>query len=118
MPHNSPTQNPHLIHFLQSWLEWAEGGAQPTDYLALSHSRWGLCGCIEDYAEIRADEVNEVADTIRWEIEEALDEFWDCSEDYPFGRMEFLDRQRDRTQHRDPNRLAWVRAQLKIEGAL
>lgn len=78
---------------LANWLEWAENGA-PNG--APFYRGYGLCTnmCGRD-----------VGPELHWVLTE---EFGDDFE-YPFGRFEYIERQKDDTMHECPVRLAWVR---------
>ena len=90
---------PALRQFLADWLAWAEAGA-PKHPVFTRH--WGLCGCAFHYGGHR----------LRHEVRKAL-----SFVSYPFGgENEFNIRIKDRTQHLNPARLAWVRQQLGMEG--
>lgn len=84
------TISKELKTFLTNWLKWAENGA-PEDE---PYSRYyGLC--CNAPGEVFLELLTVLGD------------------DYPFGREEHDKRKVEKTQHLDPNRLAWVRATLE-----
>lgn len=83
-----------LRAFLRSWLEWVEAGAPPRKPYA-RHT--GLCGAASKYSYDVYDELYALF----------------LPEPYPFGADEYEDAAVNNTQHLDPNRLAFVRANME-----
>ncbi len=88
---------PETRKFLREWLEWAENGA-PECLVFRRHS--GLCPVASWY-----DDRNNTS--TRKDLERAFEH-----RSYPFGGAQYGKRCVSRTQHLDPNRLAWVRANV------
>lgn len=88
---------PETRQFLREWLEWAENGAPEHPVF---DCRLGLCTSAAEYDV--------------WNNTNTYDDLRAAfrGEDCPFGEDEYLDRCEARTQHLDPNRLAWVRANI------
>lgn len=81
-----------LKEFLKDWLDWAEG----KDYRYPHNIRSGLCL-----------DVSTVDSSLKYELTNLFEfEVW------PFGKTEYCNCARQGAQHKDPNRLAWVRAAL------
>lgn len=94
-----------LREFLTAWLAWAENGA-PSRYPFNPAN--GLCACAAIYADATyGDEVDLLTELANLFEDQGL------NANYPFGQYEYDMRHLDDTQHLDPNRLAWVREQLK-----
>lgn len=81
-----------LRAYLADWLAWTERGAPMNEQFS---RLFGLC-----YNAFQ---------TTHSVYDELCDIF---GEDYPFGEHDYYRRNEARTQHLDPNRLAWVRANL------
>lgn len=95
-----------LYAFLKAWLNWAENGAENDKPFIRSV---GLCRSARNYAE---DNFGNIVGGIVGELisiwrEEHLDH---C---YPFGEDEYLASRLKNSQHKDPNRLAWVKSKIK-----
>lgn len=93
-----------LHAFLTDWLAWVDAGAPEPHHcftrsagLCRSALWWGGTNHTTEYDAYGARE-------------DLLDLFGENG--HPFGRAEFFEASRLRTQHLDPNRLAWVRAVL------
>jgi hypothetical protein len=99
-----------LKKFLSEWLEWAESGAQGHEAFDRS---FGLCANLGFWlTENILDIPWEEADTAEREFGRLLhDEFGD-EYMYPFGRVDYLVRGNNGTQHLNEARLAWARKQL------
>lgn len=80
---------------LQSWLDWAEGGAPNGEPFFRDV---GLCTNMWEWDVEVGPELREVLE------EEFVDDF-----EYPFGQHDYIERQDDSTLHQCPKRLAWVR---------
>jgi hypothetical protein len=94
--------SPELRAFLADWLAWVERGAPEGE----PYSReFGLCASVYSYARL-APRVS--GHDLHVEL---CILFGDC--DFPFGFENYDQRNFDETQHKDPARLAWVRAQLE-----
>ncbi len=86
-----------LRQFLTDWLAWAEGEAVDRKPF---WRWWGLCG---NALTLDDDILDDLRDLL-------LRDFG--STPYPFGSSAYCTARAARTQHLDPNRLAWVRAKL------
>ena len=97
----SPDMSPELRAFLTEWLAWAEADA-PEHEVFSGHT--GLCNNVCWWTE------ENLQSTSFWLLRELEERLGDPS--FPFGRAEYTRARRAGLQHRDPNRLAWVRTQL------
>lgn len=93
-----------LHAFLTDWLAWVDDGAHEPHRCFIRSA--GLCS-----NALRWFGTNHTTEYDAYDAREDLIALFgeDC---YPFGRGVFFKRSRNRTQHLDPNRLAWVRAVL------
>lgn len=98
-----------LKAFLAAWLTWAEGEAQE---LTPFTRKYGLCSNVCYYCEVMFP-----GDYLRAErLEYALAKLLKITTGdtmYPFGKVQYATNVDSLTQHKDPQRLAWVRAQLE-----
>jgi len=95
-----PTGIDRALHaFLTDWLTWAEAGA-PDHPVFFPEA--GLCSNARWWGEEHG---------IGIDMDLAFMDIFG-GESYQFGCKAFYERSRNRTQHLDPNRLAWVRAVL------
>ena len=95
-----------LYAFLKAWLNWAENGAKNGYPFGRSV---GLCRSAVSYA---GDNFGGIMGGLMGELmsiweEEHLDH---C---YPFGEEEYRASRLKNSQHKDPNRLAWVKSKIK-----
>lgn len=99
-----------LYGFLDSWLFWVESGAEHRH----PYSRnTGLCDNFWEYARNRHLSTWEGVSAENL-LQEALeDSFGDGI--YPFGEENFYKRLAKKTQHEDPDRIAWVKQYLSYE---
>ena len=93
-----------LRAFLTDWLTWAEEGA-PEPHRCFTRLS-GLCSNALWWGG-----TNHTTEYDAYDAREDLLALFG-EDGYPFGREAFYERSRNRTQHLDPNRLAWVRATL------
>lgn len=92
-----------LYTFFKEWLEWAESGGKEHDVFR-NHS--GLCSNIDWWCS--NEELEFVPDEFtRLLMHSGLDI------NYPFGEEDYQYRLRNDTQHKCPERLAFVREQIK-----
>lgn len=94
--------SPELKAFLTDWLHWAENGAAESEPY---FRRVGLCtnaSLFQAHAVYACVELREILDT----------QFNERSVLFPFGEDAYTAARAAGTQHLDPDRLAWVRAQL------
>jgi hypothetical protein len=96
--------SPDLIAFLKAWHDWATSGAPDGEPFQRC---FGLCtNCRDNFGENA------------WEsLVGALEEEFGDSCD-PFGYYDYSAREKARTQHLCPKRLAWVRERLIEAGEL
>lgn len=107
----------NLKAFLREWLDWAEAGAPDSAEHTERNpnrfdSRYGLCGNTCEFEELSLDVHPD--DTGDLEVElSGLFEAQGLHRGYPFGQDAYdVDTERG-TQHRNTNRLLWVRTQLE-----
>lgn len=89
--------HPETRQFLKEWLEWAENGAPEHPVFDRSD---GLCRSAAEYDDLNNTDTHS-------DLRKAFD-----GESCPFGDDEYWRCAIARTQHLDPNRLAWVRANI------
>lgn len=89
---------PETRKFLREWLEWSEAGA-PEHRAFMRHN--GLCVTARIYDSFTGTKVKD-------DLRKAFKGLFK----YPFGKEEYAERLEAHTQHLDPNRLAWVRANI------
>lgn len=90
---------PDLKTFLTDWLAWTERGAPEGDPYT---RRYGLCHNAKVFDSRTRVSMWGLLDT----------QFDEDAATFPFGEDAYRAARTAKTQHLDPNRLAWVRAQL------
>jgi len=89
-----------LIAFLKAWYDWATSGAPEGEPFTRGY---GLCFAAPD--------------AVRRELRMALSASSGAVA-FPFGVVDYFERQEHFTQHECPKRLAWVRARLVEAGEI
>lgn len=106
-----PVSSKDLARFYAEWLDIAETYDYPDPMPARApwfRSYNGLCSNIREWLYYTPD-----ADTgIIVEMSLQFDAVTDSSYAYPFGYAAYQTAKRTNSMHKDPNRLAWVRARL------
>jgi len=90
-----------LKAFLTEWLAWAESGAPRHPIFT---PKYGLC-----------------TNSMNWEDHQTEERFWNIHHElkalligtFPFGRKSYDSDEIRETQHLNPQRLAWVKEQLR-----
>jgi len=93
---------PELRKALSDWLKWAENGAPDNECF---YRGFGLCVAVAFTGGMPLGE----------ELE-AIFAAQGLGRSHPFGKKAYNEGFDNKTMHLDPNRLAWVRAQLEGEG--
>lgn len=107
-----PNPSPELIAFLTDWLDWATSDAPDDRY----SSSYGLCYCSEDWVDDHEEQYPDLAySALSLELTRHFSANASCGS-YPFGEAAYDQCAATNTQHLDPNRRAWVRAQLAAAG--
>lgn len=99
-----------MYEYLSSWYTWATG--TPNDLVKYSQS-CGLCNGCYDYSQhgiIYEDKIG-CAHELQQELKRLFAEDG-LSTTYPFGSSSYIRAQRERAQHKDAARLAWVKSKI------
>ena len=102
--------SPLMYDFLLSWYTWANG--TPNDLVKYATS-CGLCNAVYDYSTHGI--VYEDKRGVSYELHQELKRLFaedGLSVTYPFGSSNYTEAQRNRTQHKDAARLAWVKSKI------
>lgn len=99
-----------LKKFLSEWLAWAEAGAPEHEAF---DRRYGLCADLGFWLTENIMVIpDEEADDVEVEFGRLLSAEFGDEYMYPFGRVDYLVRGNNGTQHLNEARLAWARKQL------
>lgn len=98
---------PELVKFYQSYWDWVNKGAPDLEPFARNLGLCSnLCYCVYSFYACQ-----DIKKAMKLQFTEA-----GLNRTFPFGEEEYDMHGMDETMHKDPNRLAWVRARLQDAG--
>lgn len=106
------TTTQHMRVFMAHYITFSETGENPLDF----QGEDGLCvekfRYLHLFTDMDFDEYIELLNSMTNLLEELLDGIESIDDGFPFGRDDYQDRYRNRTQHKCPMRLAFIRTYL------
>lgn len=102
---------PELLQFYKDWLEAAQAPDADKDDHLIFRNGMGLCGNLEMWCEEHYGEEDAEANAAYCCMKEQFEEAG-LSSIYPFGERDYDVAAFHDTQHKNPKRLAWVKARI------
>lgn len=102
---------PELLQFYKDWLQAAQAPDADKDEHFIFCNGMGLCGNLKAWCDEHYDEEDIVASEAYYCMKEQFDSAA-LNSIYPFGEREYDIAAFNDTQHKNENRLAWVKARI------